>query len=62
LGLKDSLRSMRSTIRLTKRTTFEEFKLYLKLVGIGLGVVGGVGFVVKLIAGFLTLGRASSKG
>jgi preprotein translocase subunit Sss1 len=53
---------MRSTIRLTKRTTFEEFKLYLKLVGIGLGVVGGVGFVVKLIAGFLTLGRASSKG
>jgi preprotein translocase subunit Sss1 len=44
-------------MRLTKKTTFVEFKLYLKLVFLGIGVVGGIGFVVKVIASFLALGR-----
>jgi len=57
MGLKGLLRSMIGTIRLTKKTTFVEFKLYLKLVLIGVGVVGGIGFVVKVIASFLALGR-----
>ena len=57
MGLRGLLRLMVSTIRLTKKTTFAEFKLYLKLVLIGIGVVGGIGFVVKVIASFLTLGR-----
>jgi preprotein translocase subunit Sss1 len=48
---------MASTLRLTKKTTFSEFKLYLKLVLLGMGVVGGIGFIVKLIASFLTLGK-----
>jgi len=56
MGFKGILSSMASTLRLTKKTTFEEFKLYLKLVMIGLGVVGGIGFVVKIIASFLALG------
>jgi preprotein translocase subunit Sss1 len=56
MGFKGILSSMVSTLRLTKKTTFEEFKLYLKLVMIGLGVVGGIGFVVKIIASFLALG------
>lgn len=57
MGLRDLLRSMVSTMRLTKKTTFVEFKLYLKLVFLGIGVVGGIGFVVKVIASFLALGR-----
>jgi preprotein translocase subunit Sss1 len=48
---------MASTLRLTRKTTFTEFKLYLKLVLLGMGVVGGIGFIVKLIASFITLGR-----
>ncbi|MEM3403709.1 MAG: hypothetical protein QXJ17_04150 [Nitrososphaeria archaeon] len=56
MGFKGILSSMVSTLRLTKKTTFEEFKLYLKLVMIGLGIVGGIGFVVKIIASFLALG------
>jgi preprotein translocase subunit Sss1 len=57
MGLRSLLRSMASTLRLTKKTTFREFKLYLKLVLLGMGVVGGIGFIVKVIASFLTLGR-----
>ena len=58
MNLRNSLKSMIGTIRLTKKTTFVEFKLYLKLVLLGVGVVGGIGFIVKIIASFLTLGRS----
>jgi len=57
MKVKELLNSMMNTLRLTKKTTFEEFKLYLRLVLIGVGVVGGIGFVIKVIASFLTLGR-----
>ena len=57
MGLRSTLKSYASTLRLTKKTTFSEFKLYLKLVLLGMGVVGGIGFIVKLIASFLTLGK-----
>ncbi len=56
MNIKGSLKSMISTIRLTKKTTFVEFKLYLKLILIGVAAVGGIGFIVKVIASFLTLG------
>ena len=57
MGLRSLLKSMSSTLRLTKKTTMAEFKLYLKLVLLGMGVVGGIGFIVEVIASFLTLGR-----
>jgi|YelNatPaOPRAMG01_1025707.scaffolds.fasta_scaffold10283_10 protein transport protein SEC61 subunit gamma-like protein len=57
MKIKELLNSMINTLRLTRKTSFEEFKLYLKLVLIGVGVVGGIGFIIKVIASFLTLGR-----
>ncbi|MBC7090395.1 MAG: preprotein translocase subunit SecE [Nitrososphaeria archaeon] len=57
MKIKALLNSMINTLRLTRKTSFEEFKLYLKLVLIGVGVVGGIGFIIKVIASFLTLGR-----
>ena len=57
MKIKELLTSMINTLRLTRKTSFEEFKLYLKLVLIGVGVVGGIGFIIKVIASFLTLGR-----
>lgn len=57
MNIKEFIKSMINTLRLTRKTTFEEFKLYLKLILIGIGVVGGIGFIIKVIASFLTLGR-----
>jgi len=57
MKIRELLNSMINTLRLTRKTSFEEFKLYLKLVLIGVGVVGGIGFIIKVIASFLTLGR-----
>jgi len=41
---------MASVIKLSRKSDREEFFLYLKLVILGLGVVGIIGFLVKLIS------------
>jgi protein translocase SEC61 complex gamma subunit len=44
---------MASVIKLSRKSDKEEFFLYLKLVLLGLGVVGIIGFLVKLISAAL---------
>jgi protein translocase SEC61 complex gamma subunit len=44
---------MASVIRLSRKSDREEFFLYLKLVMLGLGVVGIIGFLIKLISAAL---------
>ena len=41
---------MGSVIKLSRKSDREEFFLYLKLVLLGLGVVGVIGFLVKLMS------------
>jgi len=41
---------MASVIRLSRKSDREEFVLYLKLVVLGLGGVGVIGFLVKLMS------------
>jgi protein translocase SEC61 complex gamma subunit len=50
LSVSDFLRSMASVIKLSRKSDREEFFLYLKLVLLGLGVVGVIGFLVKLVS------------
>jgi len=44
---------MGSVIRLAKKSDREQFFLYLKLVLLGVAVVGTVGFIVKFISSVL---------
>jgi len=53
MAARDFLRAMASVIRLSRKSDKEEFFLYLKLVMLGLGVVGIIGFVIKLISAAL---------
>ncbi len=41
---------MGSVIKMSRKSDMEEFFLYLKLVVLGLGVVGIIGFLVKLVS------------
>lgn len=53
------------TLRLAKKTTKEDYNQHLRLVALGLAVVGGIAFVIKLIAEFITLsltGQTSETG
>ena len=50
---------MIQTLRLAKKTSREDYSQHLRLVVIGLITVGGVAFVIKLIAEYLTFGSRS---
>ncbi|AIC17276.1 hypothetical protein [Nitrososphaera viennensis] len=44
------------TLRLAKKTSRDDYTQHLRLVGLGLGAVGGIAFIIKLVAEFITLG------
>lgn len=43
------------TLKLTRKSDREEFFLYLKLVLIGFGIVGAIGFIIYFIASEIEL-------
>ncbi|HKW05368.1 MAG TPA: protein translocase SEC61 complex subunit gamma [Nitrososphaerales archaeon] len=43
------------TLKLTRKSDREEFMLYLKLVLIGFGIVGAIGFVIYFVASMVLL-------
>lgn len=45
---------MFQTLKLAKKTSKDDYTTHLRLVLLGLGVVGGIAFVIKLIAEFIT--------
>lgn len=44
------------TLRLAKKTSREDYSQHLRLVALGLGAIGGIAFVIKLVAEFVSLG------
>jgi len=50
MGARDFIRSMGSVIRLSKKSDRDQFVLYLKLVLLGVAVVGTLGFLIKFIS------------
>lgn len=42
------------TLKLAKKTSKDDYMTHLRLVLLGIGIVGGIAFVIKLIAEFLT--------
>ncbi len=53
MGARDMLRAMGSVFRLSKKSDRQEFMLYLKLVGLGVLLVGMIGFLIKFVSAAL---------
>lgn len=49
MGLREFFRSAEAIFRLAHKSDRDEFSLYLKLVALGVAVVGTIGFLIKLI-------------
>jgi protein translocase SEC61 complex gamma subunit len=49
MGVKDFFRSANAIFKLAHKSDRDEFTLYLKLVALGVAVVGAIGFIIKLI-------------
>jgi protein transport protein SEC61 subunit gamma-like protein len=53
---------MIQTLRLAKKTSREDYSQHLRLVVLGMLTVGGLAFVIKLIAEFITVGTSGRFG
>jgi len=49
MGLSDFISSVKAIFRLAHKSDKDEFTLYLKLVALGVAVVGTIGFLIKLV-------------
>lgn len=49
MGFRDFLTSVGAIFRLAHKSDRDEFTLYLKLVALGVIVVGVIGFLIKLV-------------
>ena len=49
---------MIQTLRLAKKTSREDYTQHLRLVVLGLLSVGGIAFIIKLIAEYITVGAS----
>jgi protein transport protein SEC61 subunit gamma-like protein len=47
---------MIQTMKLAKKTSKDDYITHLRLVLLGIAAVGGIAFVIKLIAEFITFG------
>jgi protein transport protein SEC61 subunit gamma-like protein len=54
LDLEKSFRDMYNTLKLAKKGGWEEYKIHLKLVLLGLGVVGALGFIIQFISALIS--------
>lgn len=53
---------MIQTLRLAKKTSREDYMQHLRLVVLGMLTVGGLAFVIKLIAEYVTVGTSGRFG
>ena len=49
MGARDFFKSVAAIFRLSHKSDRKEFTLYLKLVSLGILVVGTIGFIIKLV-------------
>ena len=47
------LRAAYSTLKLAKKSSKEDFKIHLRIVLLGMGVVGGIGFIIQFISSLI---------
>jgi len=54
LNLEKRFRDMYNTLKLAKKGGWEEYKIHLKLVLLGMGIVGAIGFVIQFISALIS--------
>jgi protein transport protein SEC61 subunit gamma-like protein len=60
--IQHKVTEMVQTLRLAKKTSKDDYFQHLRLVLLGLVTVGGIAFVMKLIAEFVTFGTTGRFG
>ncbi|MFQ5941137.1 MAG: protein translocase SEC61 complex subunit gamma [Nitrososphaerales archaeon] len=54
VNLEKRFRDMYNTLKLAKKGGWDEYKIHLKLVLLGMGVVGAIGFIIQFISSLIS--------
>lgn len=54
---RQTLKNMVNTIKLTKKPDRDEYKQHLRLVLLGIGAVGTIGFIIQFVFSVINYGR-----
>ncbi|MBI2185105.1 MAG: protein translocase SEC61 complex subunit gamma [Thaumarchaeota archaeon] len=54
--MRRSIDSAVNTLKLARKSDLDEFMLYLKLIFLGIVIVGTIGFVIQFVGAILKLG------
>ena len=54
---KQTLKNMANTLKMAKKPDSDEYKQHLRLVMLGIGAVGAIGFVIQFVFSVITFGR-----
>jgi len=53
-NLENRFRAMYNTLKLAKKSSREDYMQYLRLVLLGMAVVGAIGFTIQFISSLIT--------
>ncbi len=54
---KQTLKNMANTMKMARKPDSDEYKQHLRLVLLGIGAVGTIGFIIQFVFSVITFGR-----
>ena len=54
---RQTLKNMANTMKMAKKPDSDEYKQHLRLVMLGIGAVGAIGFTIQFVFSVITFGR-----
>jgi len=53
------IRDMYGTLKLARKSSREDFKIHLRLVLLGLGAIGAIGFIIQFVSSLIAISGGS---
>ncbi len=54
---RQTLKNMANTMKMARKPDSDEYKQHLRLVLLGIGAVGTIGFIIQFVFSVITFGR-----
>jgi protein translocase SEC61 complex gamma subunit len=56
LNIQEKLQEYKRVLQITKKPDAETFKVIMKVTSMGIGIIGGIGFIVSILYVLIKLG------
>lgn len=56
LNISEKLQEYKRVLQITKKPDTETFKVIIKVTSMGIGIIGGIGFIVSILYVLIKLG------